>query len=114
MLDWLDKDPVFGRLPVVTSYSEIRKTDLVILQTDMGNGVTSHQVIGPGVQNREIVASVMVNGKPVYLVNRDEVFRTSFQLQHPEGKPLPIKLQGRFTTVAKALEAACEFLTCDS
>lgn len=94
----------FGKLPVVHDRDRLKKTDIAIHRQQIGEVVVD-EVVGPATHLREIVAAVSVNDKLAFYVVRDDVYTTMFNLRHHEGKPLPLKLRGRFTSPQKAVEA---------
>jgi hypothetical protein len=96
--------PAFGKLPVVHDKDRLKKNDVAIHRQQIGDVVVD-EVVGPATHLREIVATVSHKDKLAFFVVRDEVYTTMFILRHPEGKPLPVKLLGRFTTTQKAVEA---------
>ena len=105
-----DEHPVFGRLPVVNSKSEVAKADVAIVRTVHGeNGVVaSEERYGPATHLTEIVCYITIKDKPAYHVVRDEIYRTSYRLKAIDTFT-PQTLSGLYSTPEKAIETVVAY-----
>lgn len=108
MLSFDDKHPVFGRLPVVTSKSEVAKADVAIVRTEHENGVVAEQRYGPATHLTEVVCFITVNGVPSYHVVRDSIWRTQYRLTAIDSFT-PQALSGLYTNAEKAVDAVIAY-----
>ena len=103
-----DKHPVFGRLPVVHSKSEVAKADVAIVRTEHENSVVAEQRYGPATHLTEVVCYITVNDVPSYHVIRDCTYRTKYRLTAIDSFT-PQPLSGLYSTPEKAVDAVVEY-----
>ena len=103
-----EQHPVFGRLPVVYSKSEVAKADVAIVRTEHENSVVAEQRYGPATHLSEVVCYITVDGVPSYHVVRDEIFRTKYRLKAIDSFT-PQPLSGLYSSSEKAVDAVVEY-----
>ena len=96
-------------LPVVESLSLLGKGDAGIHLEHHLNDVASYTLVGGGSQHVNVKTIVVAGGK-VFIVYRDDVFRTAFKVSLVDGKPTDAPT-GLFTTYTKAVEVVLDQLS---
>lgn len=94
-------------LPVVDSLNLLSKGDSGIhLEHHLNDTVQSYSIVGGGSQHANVKTIIVAGGK-VFLVYRDNVFRTAFKVGLVDGKSTDAPT-GLFTTYTKAVEAVLD------
>lgn len=95
-------------IPVVDSLSLLGKGDAGVHLQHHLNDVASYTIVGGGSQHAN-VKTVVVAGPKVFLIARDDIYRTAFKVVLVDGKPTDSP-QGMYTSHSKAIDAVLELL----